>query len=162
MSEEEIVWRQTGLRIIREIGKDYVRLEEIHYPLEHRGWYNKYRKVVRLSSNNIVTCETIRDSWNGTGKEDTCYVELTDEEAAKLREMMLKANKPEDFDEIREYISELSEKYQEEWDGVVDELIEELMQLSTIQEKIRLAKDEETRQRLIEYIREKIEDYFSE
>jgi hypothetical protein len=36
------------------------------------------------------------------------------------------------------------------------------MQLSAIQEKIRSLADEETKQQLIEYIREKIEDYFTE
>jgi hypothetical protein len=159
---EEVLWRQTGLRIIREVGDNYIMLKEIHYPLEHQGWYNEYRDVLRLDSDNTVTCREVRINWNGTGSTETCYVELTDEEAAKLREMMLKASKPEDFDEIREYIGELNEKYQEEWEGVVEELIEELMQLSFVQDKIRHAKDQELKQYLVEYLKEKIEDYFSE
>jgi hypothetical protein len=158
---EEILWKQTGLRIIREVGDNYIEIEEIHYPLEHLGWYNKYREVVRLSD-KIVTCETIRDSWGGSGSEQTCYVELTNEEAAKLREMMLSAETPEDFDKIKDYIAELSEKYEEEWDGVVEELIEELMQFDFVQEKIATARDPELREKLIEYLKEKIEDYFTE
>jgi hypothetical protein len=159
---EELLWKQTGLRIIREVGDDYVMLKEVHYPLEHQGWYNEYRESVILDSDNTVRCWEVRINWNGTGSTETCYVELTDEEAAKLREMMLKARKPEDFDEIREYIGELNEKYEEEWDEVVGQLVEELTYLSFIQEKIRLAKDEEVKRNLIEYIREKIEDYFAE
>jgi hypothetical protein len=161
MGKEEILWKQTGLRIIREVGDDYIKLKEVHYPLEAQGWYNEYRYSIVLEG-DVVTCWHVHINWNGTGSEQTCHVELAEDEAAKLREMMLKATKPEDFEKIRDYISELSKKYEEEWDGVVNELIEELMQLSFVQEKIATARDPELRKELIEYLKEKIEDYFAE
>jgi hypothetical protein len=159
---EELLWKQTGLRIIREVGDDYVMLKEVHYPLEYLGWYNEDRVSVVLYSDGTVKCYHVHVNWNGTGSEETCYVELTSEEAAKLREMMLRASRPEDLVEIKRYITELVKKYEKQWEGVVRELIDELMELGFVQDKIRHAKDKELKQHLVEYLREKIEDYFVE
>jgi hypothetical protein len=159
MERTEEIIKRVGYRLIREVGKDYVELLEIHYPLEHQGYYNNVKISITLYDDGRLVCAETRHNWNGTGVSRLCDVKLTIEDAKKMKELMLSAKSEEDFKKLLEYARELNYKYTEQLEKLIDELVDELMNLDSIQRAISDLQDSETRAKLIERLKQEIESY---
>jgi hypothetical protein len=159
MERTEEVIRRVGYRLIREVGDDYVKLSEVWYPLEHQGFYNSVKISITLHDDGELVCTETRKNWNGSGAYELCNVKLTAEESKKMRELMLSAKSEEDFKKLLEYARELNYKYTEQLEKLIDELVDELINLDSIQRAISDLQDSETRAKLIERLKQEIESY---
>jgi hypothetical protein len=158
MERTEEIIKRVGYRLIREYGEDYVELLEIHYPLEHQGFYNNVKISITLYDDGRLVCSETRHNWNGTGVSRLCDVKLSIEDAKKMKELMLSARSEEDFKKLLDYARELNYKYTEQLERLIDELVDELMNLDDVQRAIESIQDSETRARLVERLKEVIRD----
>jgi hypothetical protein len=90
-----LIYSKTGFRLFREIWGD-LELRGKFLPLEAQGWGNYEEYIIKLSANNVEVAR-IRNNWNGTGSDIIAHCELSDDQADKLHDQMLKAKDLNDF-----------------------------------------------------------------
>jgi hypothetical protein len=154
----EVVFRSTHYEVWREEGVEELVLASKYYCMVGYGnsittyvVFNKVRKSVEVFM--------IRLNCNGTGRDELAYLELTNDEFNKLLELVRSVKTEEEFDKITEYVKEIEKRVEDEYQKRKDELIDELVSVGVIQEKLRSLKNEETRKELIEYLKEKIDTF---
>jgi hypothetical protein len=100
--EEEVktglIYSKTGFRLYREIWGS-LELTGRYLPLESDGWGNYEEYVIKLSGNKVEVAR-IRNNWNGTGSDIVSHCELSDDEADKLHDQIIRAKNHEDFRKI--------------------------------------------------------------
>jgi hypothetical protein len=154
----EVVFRSTHYEVWREEGVEELVLASRYYCMV--GYGNSITTyVVFNKSRKSVEIFMVRLDCNGTGRDELAYLELTNDEFNKLLELVRSVKTEEDFDKITEYVKEIEKRVEDEYQKRKDELIDEFVNVNVIQEKLRTLKDEETKKELIEYLKEKVEDF---
>ncbi|MEM1925235.1 MAG: hypothetical protein QXH44_09215 [Pyrobaculum sp.] len=143
---------------VKETGK-YIRLAKRVRPIYPYGNYVEDNLELDLDE-NVLKYYTVRDSWNGTGCDRHGYVELTDEEAKEIAELMRSVKTAEDFEKLVEKFYELREEREKVAEELFDEVVDELVELVLADERIRTLKmtKEELREKAKEFIESLIED----
>ena len=156
VSEEKIV--DTGSLVIYvERDENKVMICRKFYPLYPHGNYIK--NVISLEDNRLEYY-TVRMSYGGTGRDDYGYVELSESEKRELLETMSNVKSDKDFDKLIEKFKELKEKREKIANDIFNEVVDELVELISTDERIRMLKltKEEIKERASDFIEHLIED----
>jgi predicted house-cleaning noncanonical NTP pyrophosphatase (MazG superfamily) len=154
----QVVFKSTNYETSRSENDEELVLRSVYYPMPSYG--NNVTTYIKLDKKNrVVRIFNVRMNWNGTGRDDIAYLELNADEFNKLLETARNVKNQEDFDKMIEVIKEIEKRVEDEYSKRIDELIDELINVSTVQEKLRSLKNEEVLKELKEYLIEKVEDF---
>jgi Xaa-Pro aminopeptidase len=157
MSREKI-FESTHYVLTRDENEEKIELASKFYCLT--GYGNNITTYITLDKvKHTVDVRNVRVNCNGTGSDLIAYLELNVDEFNKLLETARSIKTQEDFDKMIEVIKDIESRIEEEYSKRVDELIDEFVSVSTVQEKLRSLKNEEVLRELREYLREKVDDF---
>jgi len=154
MAEKKLLFSTTHDKLYIEEEEDNIALRHKYYPIPSYG--NRVETVIRLHlDNNRVTVYAVRYGWNGTGCDPVADVQLTQEEATRLKELLQNARTLEDFEKIRELVEEIQSKREEEWLKVIDEIVTALEETLPSPKQVDI---EELKSMVEEYVMEYLKD----
>jgi len=161
MSPVALVFRSTHYDLIKDEDEEKLELRSRYYPTS--SYENNVTTYIKFyKDRKIIDVYRVRKNWDGTGHDDIAYVEeLSDDEFNRLLEAARKVENVEDFDNLVKEIRKVSESIEEKYKKKLDELINEFISLSDVQEKLKNIQDEEIKKELIERLKNEIDDLLS-
>jgi len=154
----QVLFKSTHYVLSRSENDEEVTLKSVYYPMPSYG--NNVTTYIELDKRRkTVIIYNVRMNWNGTGRDDVAYLELNVDEFNRLLEIARSMKTQEDFDKMISVIKEVEKRVENEYRSRIDELIDEFVCVSTVQEKLRSLKNEEVLRELKEYLKEKVDDF---
>ena len=156
-----VLFESTHYELVKDEDEEKLELRSRYYPIP--PWGNNVTIYIKFKKNtNTIDVYRVRDCWDGTGRDDIAHVEeLSDDEFNRLLEAARKVKSVDDFDNLVEEIRKVSANIEEEYRKKLDELIDEFISLSDVQEKLKNIQDEEIKKELIERLKNEIDDLLS-
>jgi anaerobic ribonucleoside-triphosphate reductase len=89
-------------------------------------------------------------------------VELDEEKFNKLVDVVRSVKTQEDFDKVISIVKEIEKDVEREYELRIEEFVRSFINIDVVQEKLRSLKDEEVKKELIEYLKEKVDDFLTD
>lgn len=162
--EREVLYEDSGCTIWREVEGQRVSLIHRSFPLG-KNYGNGVTTEICLKPGELA----VYMYWDGwavdgslTGSKTSAKVEISEEEYKSLREKFMAVRKPKDFWALEEKIREMEDARSEAWEEAINAFIDEISVLDTFARRLAEIKDEETRKRLIEDLKEYVDRWFDD
>jgi hypothetical protein len=157
----QVLFKSTHYVLRRSENEETLELRSTYYPMPSYG--NNVTTYIELDKKNkVVRIYNVRMNWNGTGRDNIAYVELDEEKFNKLVDVVRSVKTQEDFDKVISIVKEIEKDVEREYELRIEEFVRSFINIDVVQEKLRSLKDEEVKKELIEYLKEKVDDFLTD
>ncbi|MEM1876954.1 MAG: hypothetical protein QXH21_09245 [Ignisphaera sp.] len=139
-----------------EIDKE-IKITKVWYPIYPHGNYVK--DVIEIDTDNKrVAYYTVKNSWNGTGRDDHGHVQLNDNELSDVIEIVKNVKSLDDFNKLIDKFNEMLSDREKKIVEMYEKLTDELIMLISADERLRRLESSDIKQ----FVKECIDNYLAD
>jgi len=157
----QVLFRSTHYKLTKDENEDVLELRSTYYPMPSYG-NNVTTYILLKKRDKTVEIFNVRMNWNGTGRDNIAYVKLDEEKFNELANAVRSVKSQEDFDKVIEIVKDIERDVERRYEIRIEEFVRSFINIDVIQLKLKSLEDEEVKKELIEYLKQKVDDFLTD